>query len=158
MRSLTRKSWKGYKSTPPNLDGEARLTHGYPALTATVVNTTVPAISYLNWFSYKTEDFPSQNREMQPSIRTTRWVFPGRKLRFVISGGDDQKNFAFLEPDEFIITATHLERLIGVYNARLDYWETEHLRALVDCVLWQTTYQAVFHHAGRTRLANLKMG
>jgi hypothetical protein len=148
-----------HKSTPPNLDGEARLAHGYPAMTATVVNTAVPAISYLNWFSYKTADFLSQNREMQRSIRTTRWVFPGRKLRFVIdSGGDDQKNFAFLEPDEFIITATHLERLVEVYNARLDCWETEHLRDLVDCVLWQTTYQAAFHHAGRTRLANLKMG
>jgi hypothetical protein len=79
-----------YKSTPPNLNGEARLAHGYPAMTATVVNTVVPAISYLNWFSYKTADFLSENREIQRSIRTTRRVFPGRKLRFVMdSGGDD---------------------------------------------------------------------
>jgi len=35
---------------------------------------------------------------------------------------------------------------------------TEQLQDLVDCVLWQATYQAAFHHAGRTRLANLKMG
>ena len=73
-------------------------------------------------------------------------------------GGDDQKLFAFLKPDEFIITATHLERLVEVNNARLDRWETEHLQDLVDCVLWQATYQAAFHHAGRMRLANLKMG
>jgi hypothetical protein len=147
------------KSTPPDLQGEARLAHGYPAMTATVVNTHVPAISYLNWFSYKTADFLSENREIQRSIRTTRWVFPGRKRRFVMdSGGDDQKNFAFLEPDEFIITAKHMDRLVEVYNSRLNCWEIEHLQDLVDCVLWQVTYQVAFQHAGRTRLANLKMG
>ena len=68
-----------HKSTPPNLEGEARLAHGYPAMTATVVNTAVPAISYANWFSYRTYDFISQNREIQRSIRTTRGVFPGQK-------------------------------------------------------------------------------
>jgi len=83
------------KSTPPNLEGEARLTHGYPAMTATVVNTAVPAISYLNWFSYKTDDFLSQNREIQRSIRTTRWggivVDPTTQrtsLKGVFAGGD----------------------------------------------------------------------
>jgi hypothetical protein len=148
-----------HKSTPPNLEGKARLAHGYPAMTATVVNTVVPAIAYANWFSYRTDDFISQNREIQRSIRTTRWVFPGQKRRFVMdSGGDDQKIFAFLQPDEFIITVSHLERLVEINNTRLDRWETEHLQDLVDCVLWQATYQAAFHHAGRTRLANLKMG
>jgi hypothetical protein len=148
-----------HKSTPPNLEGEARLAHGYPAMTATVVNTAVPAISYANWFSYQTTDFISQNPEIQRSIRTTRWVFPDRKRLFVMdSGGDDQKIFAFLKPDESIITASHLERLVEVNNARLDRWEREHLQDLVDCVLWQATYQAAFHHAGWTRLANLKMG
>ena len=147
------------KSTPPDLKGEARLAHGYPAMTATVVNTAVPVISYANWFSYQTADFLSENREIQRSIRTTRWVFPGRKLRFVMdSGGDDQKNFAFLAPDEFIIAAKHMDRLVEVYNHRLDRWETEHLQDLVDCVPWQVTYQAAFQHAGRTRLANLKLG
>ena len=147
------------KSTPPNLEGEARLTHGYPAMTATVVNTAVPAISYLNWFSYKTADFLSENREIQRSIRTTRWVFPDRKLRFVMdSGGDDQKNFAFWEPNEFIVTAKHMNRLVEVYNSRLDCWETEHLQDLVNCVLWQVTYQVAFQHARRTHLADLKMG
>lgn len=148
-----------HKSTPPNLEGKARLAHGYPAMTATVVNTRVPAISYANWFSYQTADFLSQNREIQRSIRTTRWVFPGQKLRFVMdSGGDDQKLFAFLQPNEFIITATHLERLVEVYNPRLKRWETEHLGDLVDCVLWQITCQAIFQHAGRSRLAKIKLG
>jgi len=63
-----------YKSTPPNLDGEKRLAKGYPAITASVVNTRVPGICYANWFSYKTADFISQNREFQRAIRTTRWV------------------------------------------------------------------------------------
>ena len=148
-----------HKSTPPDLKGEARLAHGYPAMTATVVNTAIPALSYLNWFSYNTVDFLSQNREIQRSIRTTRWVFPDRKLRFVMdSGGDDQKLFAFLMPDEFIITATHLERLVEVHNSRLNRWETEHLGDLVACVPWQATYQVAFHHAGRTRLAKIKLG
>jgi hypothetical protein len=148
-----------HKSTPPDLKGEARLAHGYPATTATVVNTTVPAISYLNWFSYKTTDFLSENREIQRSIRTTRWVFPGRKLRFVgDSGLDDQKNFAFLKSDEFIITAKHMDRLVQVYNGRLHRWETEHLQDLVDCVPWRVTYQVAFQHARRTHLTNLKMG
>ena len=148
-----------HKSTPPNLKGEARLARGFPATTATVVNTTVPALSYLNWFSYKTPDFLSENREIQRSIRTTRWVFPGRKLRFVgDSGLDDQKNFAFLRMDEFIIAAKHMDRLVEVYNGRLHRWETEHLQDLVDCVLWQATYQIAFQHAGRTHLTDLKMG
>jgi hypothetical protein len=148
-----------YKSTPPDLKGDARLAHGYPAMTATVVNTRVPAISYASWFSYRTADFLSQNREIQRSIRTTRWVFPGHRLRFVMdSGGDDQKLFAFLQPNEFIITATHLERLVEVYNARLKRWETEHLGDLVDCVLWQVTFQALFQHAGRSRLVKIKLG
>ena len=44
------------KSTPPNLKGEKRLTRGYPAITATLVNLAQPAVTYANWFSYVTED------------------------------------------------------------------------------------------------------
>lgn len=74
------------------------------------------------------------------------------------SGGDDRKFFAFLEPDEFIITAKHLDRLVEVYNPRLDCWETEHLQDLVDCVPWQVTSPIAFQHTGRTRLAEIKLG
>ena len=35
-----------HKATPPDLTGHARLAHGYPAITATVVNTQVPVTSY----------------------------------------------------------------------------------------------------------------
>ncbi len=148
-----------HQSTPPDLNGGACLARGYPSITATVINTRVPALSYLNWFSYKTADFLSENREIQRAMRTTRWVFPVRKRCFVMdAGGDDQKLFAFLKPAEFIIAAKHTERLVEVYNSRLNRWETEHLQDLVDCVPWQTTYQVVFQHAGRTHLANLKIG
>jgi hypothetical protein len=150
-----------YKKTPPNLAGEARLARGYPAITATVVNTPVPAISYANWFSYQTADFLSQNREIQRSIRTTLWVFPGQRLRFVMdSGGDDQKIFAWMAEAqaEFVITATHLERLVEVYNHRLDRWESEHLQDLVDCVPWEVSFQTLFQHAGRQRSGLVKMG
>jgi hypothetical protein len=57
-----------HKSTPPDLHGKARLTHGYPAITATIVNTGVPAttpppmpsgsltpLTTLTTFSVKTE-------------------------------------------------------------------------------------------------------
>lgn len=150
-----------YKSTPPNLDGEQRLARGYPAITASVVNTQVPGICYANWFSYKTADFISQNREIQRAIRTTRWVFPKLRIRFVMdSGGDDQKVFGWMNHpnSEFVIVASHLERLVEVYNDRLDRWETEHLQDLVDSLPWMTTYQAVFHHAGKTHLATVQAG
>ena len=150
-----------YKSTPPNLEEKKRLVRGYPAITATVVNTRVPAISYANWFSYQTADFISQNREIQRAIRTTHWVFPGYRIRFVMdSGGDDQKIFAWLDQpnSEFVIAATHLERLVEVYNPRLDRWESEHLQDLVDTVPWALTYQALFRHAGKTRLASVQLG
>jgi hypothetical protein len=48
-----------HKSTPPDLYCEARLAHGYPAITATIVNLKQPAVGYANWFSYLTPDFLS---------------------------------------------------------------------------------------------------
>jgi hypothetical protein len=131
-----------------------------------VVNTVVPAISYLNWFSYQTDEFISENREVQRSIRTTRWVFPGRKIRFVMDSGGDhivpmsfgRKPALFGSPMSLFSPAKHMDWLVEVYHARLDRRETEHLQDLVDCVPWQVTYQVAFQHAGCTRLADLKMG
>jgi hypothetical protein len=149
------------KSTPPDLYGEARLTHGYPALTATVVNTRVPAISYASWFSYTTADFVSQNREVFRAIRFSRWLFPDRRLRFVgDSELDDQKVFERVQRAraEFVLRAKHLNRWVEVYNERLDRWEAEHLQDLVESVPFAATWQVAFTHAGRTRLATLQMG
>lgn len=82
------------KSTPPGPKGEKRLTSGYPAMTATVVNLPEPVVTYANWFSYRTADFVSENREIYRAIRITRALFPQTELRFVgDSGLDDQKIF-----------------------------------------------------------------
>jgi hypothetical protein len=101
-----------YKSTPPQMNGQARLTRGYPAITATVVNTPVPATTYAHWFSY-TSDFISQNWEIKQAIMTTNQLLPDYKRRYVGDAGlDDQKLFALLGQDEFVIRASHLERLV----------------------------------------------
>jgi hypothetical protein len=149
-----------HKSTPPDLSGHARLAHGYPAITATVVNTQVPAISYANWFSYEI-DFISQNKEIEQAFQTTCRLYPGHQVRFVGDAGlDDQKMFAQVErlKQEFVFRASHLERVVEVYNARLDRWETEILQDLTDTVLYQAAFQVLFQHAGRTRLDNVRLG
>lgn len=149
-----------HKSTPPDLSGRARLAHGYPAITATIVNTQVPAISYANWFSYQI-DFISQNKEIEKAFTTTCRLYPGHKVRFVGDAGfDDQKMFAQIERlgQEFVFRASHLERIVEVHNPRLDRWETESLQDLTDTVLYQATFQVLFNHAGRTRLDTVQIG
>ncbi len=74
-----------HKSTPPALNGQARITRGYPAITATIVNLKQPATTYANWFSYTTPDLISANREVERAFRITRALFPEAKLRFVVS-------------------------------------------------------------------------
>jgi hypothetical protein len=156
-----------HKSTPPDRFGKARLARGYPAITATVVNTRVPATTYANWFSYKT-DFISENREIYKAICTTRRLFPiGQRLRFVgDSGLDDQKVFGWIAEEsssaaaaaEFVIRASHLERRVEVYNQRLERWEEESLGDLVETVPLGASWEVSFTHAGKTRLARLKIG
>ncbi len=149
-----------HKSTPPDLSGHARLAHGFPAITTTVVNTQVPAISYANWFSYEI-DFISQNKEIEQAFQTTCRLYPGYTVRFVgDSGLDDQKIFAQVERlgQEFVFRVSHLERVVEIYNTRLDRWETEILQDLSDTVLYQETFQVLFQHAGRTRLDTVKFG
>jgi len=147
-----------YKSTPPALNGQARLTSGYPAITASVVNTKIPAVTYANWFSY-TRDFLSENLEIKAAIESTREVLSGYRVRFVTDAGlDDQKLFAELAQDEFVIRASHLERLVEVYNERLDRWELEKLEDLIDIVLFSHTFKVTFTHARKTRRATLNIG
>jgi hypothetical protein len=141
-----------HKATPPGLDGKARLAHGYPAITATVVNTKVPVTSYANWFSYRTPDFVSQNKEIEQAFETTHHLYPQYRVRFVGDAGlDDQKMFVQVEAlkQEFVFRISHLERIVEVYNPRLDRWETEALKDLVDVVLYQATFKVVFTHAGQ---------
>ena len=128
-----------HKATPPDLTGHARLAHGYPALTATIVNTKVPVTSYANWFSYVI-GFISQNKEIEQSFETTCRLYPGYKVRFVgDSGLDDQKMFAKVGylGQEFVFRVSHFERIVEVYNDRVDRWEREVLQDLTETVRYQ---------------------
>ena len=150
-----------HKATPPDLAGHARLAHGYPAITATVVNTKVPVTSYANWFSYQTADFLSQNKEVEQAFDTTCRLYEGRKIRFVGNSGlDDQKMFAQVVKleQEFAFRVSHLERIVEVYNDRLDRWETEKLQDLVESVPYQVTFQVLFKHAGQTKFDTVHFG
>jgi hypothetical protein len=148
------------KSTPPSLDGEKRVTRGYPAITATIVNLDQPATTYANWFSYVTDDFLSQNREIERAFRMSRALFPREKLRFVgDSGLDDQKIFAQVARvhGEFVIRACH-DRQIEVYNPRLQRWEREALFDLVATVPFEFEQEVLFTHARKTRRARMGFG
>lgn len=150
-----------HKATPPALDGKARLAHGYPAITATVVNTQVPVTTYAHWFSYLTADFISQNREIEQSFASTCQLYPQQRIRFVgDSGLDDQKMFAKVGQleQEFVFRVSHLERIVEVYNDRLQRWETEALQDLVDTVPYQATFQVLFTHAGQQHLDIIQLG
>lgn len=149
-----------HKSTPPTLQGEARLTRGYPAITATIVNLKQPATTYANWFSYETSDFLSANCEIERAFRITRTLFPRTKLRFVGDAGlDDQKIFAQVERvhAEFVIRACH-ERNVEVYNSRRKCWEAEKLFDLTTNVAFEFEQEILFTHARKTRRARIGFG
>lgn len=148
------------KSTPPSLDGEKRVTRGYPAITATIVNLDQPATTYANWFSYVTPDFISQNREIERAFRMSHALFPRAKLRFVGDAGlDDQKVFAQVARvhGEFVIRACH-DRQIEVYNARLKRWEREALFDLVATVPFEFEQEVIFTHARKRRTVRMSFG
>lgn len=149
-----------HKATPPDLSGQARLAHGYPAITATIVNSSIPVTSYANWFSYEI-DFISQSYEIAQAFETTCRLYPGYTVRFVGDAGlDDQKWFAQVGrlQQEFVFRVSHLERMVEVYNERLDRWEGEVLRDLTETVLYQAAFEVLFTHAGRTRLDTVQFG
>ena len=150
-----------HKATPPGVDGKARLAHGYPAITATVVNSKVPVTSYAKWFSYLSKDFLSQNCEIFQSFENTDRLYRGWKIRYVCDSGlDDQKMFEKVQESnqEFVIRACHLNRIVEVYNDRLDHWETEPLDALVNSVPYQAKFQVVFTHAGKAHTDIVQIG
>lgn len=150
------------KSTPPDPKGEKRLTPGYPAITATIVNLPEPVITYANWFSYKTADFVSENREIYRAIRITRALLPGTRVCFVgDSGLDDQKIFAQVSRvgAEFIFRVKHENRLVEIYNERRQCWEgKEHLSELAASVPWTLHLEATFQHARKVRHVTISLG
>lgn len=139
------------KATPPCLGHPKRITRGYPAITATLVNLDQPATTYANWFSYERPEFISQNREIEKAFRVTRALFPGQKLRFVGDAGlDDQKVFAHVArvQGEFVIRGCH-DRAIDVYNPRRQRWEREKLLDVVATLPFAFEQKVVFTHAGQ---------
>ncbi|HEX6384944.1 MAG TPA: hypothetical protein VF177_09770 [Anaerolineae bacterium] len=147
-----------YKSTPPDLNGQSRLATGYPSITASVVNTPIPATTYANWFSYTT-DFRSENIEIQRAITATSQLFPEYRRRYVLDAGfDDQRWFNVLSNDEFVIRLSHLERIVEVYNERLDRWEREVLGDLVAVVPFSHHFAVRFTHARQERITNMHIG
>ena len=150
-----------YKSRPPDLCGKGRLTWGYPAITATVVNLPQPATTYAHWFSYETSDFLSENREIYRALRMTRALFPHHPLRFVMDGGgDDQKVMRWAQGLDatFIIRVAHPERKVEVWNERLRRWEGSTIEELMGIVLWQGTFKVHFFRAGRRERRHIRLG
>jgi hypothetical protein len=140
------------KDTPPCLGHSKRITRGYPAITATIVNLNQPATTYANWFSYASPEFISQNREIEKAFRVTRALFSGQKLRFVGEAGlDDQKIFAHVArvQGEFVIRCCH-DRDIEVYNPQRKCWEREKLFDLVATIPFAFEQKVAFTHAGKT--------
>lgn len=74
------------------------------------------------------------------------------------AGFDDQRWFTVLSNDEFIIRASHLERIVEVYNERLDRWEREVLGDLVAVVPFSHQFTVRFTHARRKRITNSHIG
>jgi len=149
------------KSTPPGPGGAARVTAGYPAITAAVVNLPGPVVAYARWFSYQTEEFVSENREIYRALRICRVLFADKRLCFVGDAGfDDQKLFRWIGRlhSDFVIRASHDERLVEVYNDRLDRWEREPLQSFAATVLYTCRWQVVFTHAHRSRKAEIEAG
>ena len=88
-------------------------------------------------------------------------MFPEEDICFVGDAGlDDQKIFVWFArfEREFIIRASHLERVVEVYNPRLDRWECKVLRDLVDTVPFEASFEVAFKHVGRVGLATVELG
>jgi hypothetical protein len=149
-----------HKATPPGPKGKARLTAGYPAITATIVNLPLPAICYCNWFSYTKSGYGDHNYEIYRAIRTSRFLFGEHTLRFVGDAGlDDQKIFAWVERvrGQFIIRSQK-DRRVEVYNERLCRFESGLLQDLAGCLPLPVRVSACFRHARKKRWTTLQMG
>ena len=148
------------KATPPCWGHPKRVTPGFPAITATIVNLPQPATTYARWFSYETADFLSQNREIERAFRISRALFSRHILRFVGDAGlDDQKVFAQIERvhAQFAIRACH-DRQLEVYNDRLNRWEPDTLFELVATVPFQFEQDVQFTHAREVRIVRTGFG
>lgn len=75
------------KSNPPGSlkhGQETRLTKGYPAIIAQVVNVEQLAIPFAHLFSYKTVDFLSENKELMRTMPACAGHADRRTIRAVL--------------------------------------------------------------------------
>ncbi len=149
-----------YKSSPPDLSGQARLVRGYPALSACVVNLPEPVLTYAQWFSYR-RDFLSENAELQAAMSTSRQLYPEQALCFVADSGlADQKLLAQarMVNATFIIRVKHEERLVAVWNERLPRFEREPVGDLITTMPPMLKLETTFTHARKTRTVRVALG
>ncbi len=74
---------------------------------------------------------------------------------------DDQKIFAQVTRVncQFVFRVKHADRLVEVYNERLQCWEgPEHLSELAASVPWSLNIKVAFHHAHKTRHTTVSLG
>src|SRR5438552_442372 len=125
-----------------------------------MVNLPEPVVTYAHWFSYQL-DFLSEKAELQSAASTTRALYPVHKLCYVgDSGLDDQHYFEQLLSlnSTFIIRVGHENRLVDVYNERLNRWEREHIGELIATMPAMLKLEASFTHARKTRTTHLRLG
>jgi hypothetical protein len=117
-------------------------------------------VTYAQWFSY-TREFLSENAELQAAVCTTRQLYPDHALCFVADSGlDDQKLFAHFRAldSTFIIRVSHEERLVEVYNNRLDRWESTSVGDLIATMPPMLKLEATFQHARTYRTVQVALG
>lgn len=59
---------------------------------------------------------------------------------------------------EFTFRAYHFDRIVEVYNERLQRWETECLQDLTATIPYQATFQVLFTHAGQSHENTIRLG
>jgi hypothetical protein len=143
-----------HKATPPGLDGKARLAHGYPAITATVEHQS--AGNDLRTGFIQTDDFISQNREIEQALRplagcilNTRYVLeiPPDDQKCLSRWANWSRSLFSAQPSGALWKCTMI-----AYNA-----ETEPLQALVDSAL-SSHIQGRIYLAGRnTRYHQIRL-
>jgi hypothetical protein len=150
-----------WKSTPPGTlpQRQKRLTPGYPALLAYTTNLPQPAVPYARWFSYTEKGFRSENMEIFQALERISQVLAGFQVCIVADAGLDDRKFydrCRYHELQFIVRAAR-DRLIDIFNPRLQRWEREHLVEIVSSMPGHVTFHTAFIHAGKTRWAQVTL-
>jgi len=149
------------KSTPPDRNGDARLTPGYPAITATVVSTRVPVVTYADWFSYTTDDFFGEKEQILSAFLASQRALLTYKRRYVADSGlDDDGIFGWMVwlGEEIVVRVKHPERIVEVPKAGEDVWTPTSVEAVSRSVRFEASFRVAFSHAGKTRITTIELG